>query len=219
MRRKLLLVCTLMGLAGCKVGPNYSRPQVPVPPQIRGGEQQPTQTSFGDVKWFDLFQDDVLRGLIKEALVANYDIRMAAQRVIAAEGQLGATRSLLYPEIGAQGSATRSGYTVPVQSQASGFLTAAWELDLFGKMRRASEAARADLLSLEENRKAVMQVLVAEVATAYFDLREYDAELEYVVASIKARQESLRLVTARSQTPVRPGGRRISRGCVRQRRC
>lgn len=202
MYRKVLAVCMAVGLTGCAVGPNYKRPAVPAPQQFRAGEPQPSTTSLGDVKWFELFQDDVLRGLIKEALQANYDIRIAAQRVVEAQGQLSATRSLLYPQLNVQGSASRSGWTLPSLSSGGGFLTAAWELDFFGKYRRASEAARADLLALEENQKLVIQSLVTGVASAYFDLREYDSELRYVQESIRTRQESVKLVAARADGGV-----------------
>ena len=203
MRRMFLIACTAIAFTGCTVGPNYKRPTAPAPPpQFRGGEAQPTPASLADTKWFDLFQDDVLRGLIKEALAANYDIRVAAQRILEAEGQLSVTRSFLWPQFGAQASAGRSGTNSPVQSNAGAFGVASWELDLFGKLRRASEAARADLLAQEETQKAIMQSLVAQMATAYFALREIDAELVYVRDSIKTRTESLRLVTARQQGGV-----------------
>ena len=197
MRYKVLTVCVTLMLTGCAVGPNYKRPAVAAPPQFRAGEPQPSQTSLGDVKWFDLFQDEILRGLIKEALQANYDIRIAAQRVLDAEGQLMATRSRLFPQLDGQAAAGRTGVNSPLQSTGGVFALASWEIDLFGKLRRATEAARADLLATEENQKAVMQALVAEVASAYFDLREYDTELEYVRQSIKTRQESSNLVRAR----------------------
>jgi multidrug efflux system outer membrane protein len=154
------------------------------------------------VKWFDLFQDDALRGLISEALKANYDIQIAAQRVIQAQGQLAATRSALFPELHGQAVAERSGLNRPVVSTVSAGGTASWEIDLFGRIRRATEAARADMLALEENQKAVMQTLVSQVAAAYFDLREYDAEIELVRESIKTREESLRLVVAREEGGV-----------------
>jgi len=175
---------------------------VPAPAQFRAGEAQPSQTSFGDAKWFDIFQDERLRELINEALQANYDIRIAAQRVLDAEGQLAATRSQFYPQLGAQANAGRNGVKSPLQSTAGIFGVASWEIDLFGRIRRASEAARADLLALQENQKAVRQVLVAEVASAYFNLREFDAELEYVQQSITARQESVKLVKARLEGGV-----------------
>ncbi len=202
MRRMLLIVCGAAWFTGCAVGPNYKRPDVPAPPQFRGGEAQPSQASLGDVKWFDLFQDETLRGLVKEALQANYDIRIAAQRVLEAQGQVTAIRSGLFPQLNGQASAARTGIKAPIQSTAGGFGVASWELDLFGRLRRATEAARADMLAAEENQKAIMQALVAQVAAAYFDLREYDAELEYVRASIKTRTESLRLVIARQEGGV-----------------
>jgi multidrug efflux system outer membrane protein len=152
---------------------------------------------LGDVKWFDLFQDETLRGLVQEALQANFDIRIAAQRVLEAQGQVTATRSRLFPQLNAQAAAVRTGVNSPIESTGGVFGVASWEIDLFGKLRRATEAARADLFATQENQKAVMQVLVAQVASSYFDLREFDAELEYVRASITTRRESLQLVTSR----------------------
>jgi|KBSMisStandDraft_5_1062788.scaffolds.fasta_scaffold11023_2 multidrug efflux system outer membrane protein len=202
MRRILLVVCITTVLTGCLVGPNYKRPDIPAPPQFRSSEPQPGPASLGDVKWFDLFQDDRLRGLISEALQANYDIRIAAQRVLQAEGQVSATRSGLFPQFGVQGGASRTGVNSPIESVAGAFGVASWEIDLFGKLRRATEASRAELLAVQENQKSVMQILVAQVASAYFDLREYDAELELVRESIKTRQESVTLVSAREQGGV-----------------
>lgn len=194
--RSLAISASLL-LAGCAVGPNYKRPDVPAPPQFRAGDTPPAPNSFGDMKWFDVFQDETLRGLIRETLQANYDIRIAAQRVLDAEGQLQATRSSLLPQVDGQASASRTGVNSPNQSLGGIFANASWEIDLFGKLRRATEAARADLLAIEENQRGVIQALVAQVASAYFDLREYDAELEAVRESITTREESVRLVKAR----------------------
>lgn len=202
MHRIILVACVSAALTGCLVGPNYKRPDIPAPAQFRSGEPQPGPASLGDMKWFDLFQDDTLRGLITEALKANYDIRIAAQRILQAEGQLAATRSGLFPQLNAQGGAARTGVNSPIESSAGAFGIASWEIDLFGKLRRATEASRADLLAVQENQKAVMQILVAQVATAYFDLREYDAELTLVRESIKTRQESLMLVVSRQEGGV-----------------
>ncbi|MEO8594457.1 MAG: efflux transporter outer membrane subunit [Candidatus Solibacter sp.] len=202
MRSKLLVTCTAIVLSSCTVGPNYKRPAVVAPPQFRGGENQPSQVSLGEIKWFDLFQDETLRGLIQEAVKSNYDVRIAAQRVLQGQGQLTATRSAIFPQIGAQADAGRTGVKSPLQSWAGAFGVASWEIDLFGKLRRATEAARADLLAAQENQKAVMQVLVAQVASAYFDLREYDYELEILRESIKTRQDSVRLVDSRVQGGV-----------------
>ena len=118
--------------------------------------------------------------MIKEALQANYDIRMAAERIVEAEGRLSATKSLFSPQIGAQTDATRTGVSSPYQPTGRGFGGASWEIDLFGKIRRSSEAARAEFLASADNQKSIMQTLLAQVATAYFELREYDAEIEYV---------------------------------------
>lgn len=151
MRSTLLIVCMTGTLTGCMVGPNYKRPAVTAPPQFRAGESQPSQLSLGDTKWFDLFQDDSLRGLIQQALQANYDIRIAAKRVLQSQGQLTATRSGLFPQLDAQADAGRTGTKSPIQSYGGGFGVASWEADLFGKLRRATEAARADLLAVQEN--------------------------------------------------------------------
>lgn len=201
MQRELLIVC-VAGCTACTVGPNYKRPDLAVPPQFRAGEVQPSQVSLGDTKWFDLFQDETLRSLIQEAVASNYDIHIAAQRVLEGEGQLSATRSRLFPQLDAQAQASRTGVSSPIQSWGDAFGAASWEIDLFGKLRRSTEAARADLLALKENQKAVIQTLVAQVAAAYFDLREYDAELQIVRESIRTRQESVNLVAARLQGGV-----------------
>jgi outer membrane protein, multidrug efflux system len=202
MRCKVLILCMTAALAGCTVGPNYKRPNVVAPPQFRGGERKPSQVSLADTKWFDLFGDVKLRGLIRQALAANYDIRIAAQRVLQAEGQLMATRSWLFPHLNAPGTVYRNGIGSPIQSAGGGFYGSTWELDLFGRLRRATEAARAELLASDENQKAVMQSLIAQVASAYFDLCEYDAELVYVRESIKTRLDSVELVSARVEGGV-----------------
>src|SRR4051794_38501648 len=105
MTRQLLVISFAAGLTGCMVGPNYKRPAVPAPPQFRAGEPQPSQTSLGDVKWFNLFEDPALHDLIAEALKANYDVNIAAQRVVQAEGQLQATRSAVAPQLNLQSDA------------------------------------------------------------------------------------------------------------------
>jgi NodT family efflux transporter outer membrane factor (OMF) lipoprotein len=198
----VLVVCVAASLTGCMVGPNYKRPIVAAPPQFRAGEPQPAQASLGDVKWFNLFEDSTLRDLIEEGLKANYDIRIAAQRILEAEGRLASTRSAIAPQMSLQADAARAGVQSPIQSTARGFGAAIWELDLFGKLRRQTEASRAEFLASADNQKAIMQTLVAQVASAYFDLREYDAELDYVRDSIATRQQSLKLVTSRMEGGV-----------------
>jgi NodT family efflux transporter outer membrane factor (OMF) lipoprotein len=202
MRRHLAVLTLAAFVTSCTVGPKYKRPDVVAPPQFRGAEANPTATSLGELKWFDLFQDEALRKLIQQALAANYNVLIAAQRVEEAQGQLQATRSALFPQLNAQGVAARQGTKSPTQSSVGGFGVASWEIDLFGKIRRATEAARADLLALQDNQAAVSISLVSQVASAYFDLLEYDAELQYVRESIVQRNASVNLVRARLEGGV-----------------
>ena len=118
-----------LALAGCTVGSELQAACRDAPPQFRAGEAQPGAVSLGDSEWFDLFQDDSLRGLIQQALQANYDVRIAAQRVLQAEGQLTATRSGLFPQLTRRPRPRRTGIQSPVQSDAGGFFGASWEVD------------------------------------------------------------------------------------------
>jgi outer membrane protein, multidrug efflux system len=203
MMRHRIAVLTLAGfVTGCAVGPNYKRPDVPAPPQFRGAETAPAVASLGELKWFDLFQDEALRKLIQQALAANYNVLIAAQRVEEAQGQFQATRSAMFPQLNAQGVAARQGTGSPTQSVVGGFGAASWEIDLFGKIRRATEAAKADLLATKDNQAAITIALVSQVATAYFQLLEYDAELQYVRESLVQRHKSADLVKARLEGGV-----------------
>ncbi|MEA2464803.1 MAG: outer membrane protein multidrug efflux system [Acidobacteriota bacterium] len=177
MKRGLLLI-TSLALAACTVGPNYQRPPVTVPEQIYGATEPATAQSLADVKWFELFSDPVLRGLIDEALRNGADMRIAAARVEEARARYGIAGAARYPEVDYQ---VRTGYGR--QNGETGAALAAnvgagWELDLWGRIRRLNEAARAQYLASEEGRRAVQLALISEVAAAYFDLRELDAELD-----------------------------------------
>src|SRR3954471_1046048 len=121
MTRQLQVIALAASLTGCMVGPNYKRPQVAAPPQFRAGEPQPSQTSLGDVKWFNLFEDATLHDLIAEALKANYDILIASQRTVQAEGLLRATRSAIAPQMNLTSDVARSGVNSPIQSTGRGF--------------------------------------------------------------------------------------------------
>ncbi len=197
MRRTLALLTLVVFATSCTVGPKYKRPATPAPPQFRDAETPPTVPSLGDLKWFELFQDEELRKLIHEALEANYNVLTAAQRVVEAQGQLQATRAALFPQLNAGGIASRQGLSSPIQSSVGALASASWEIDLFGKIRRATEAARADLLATKDNQAAVTIALVAQMATAYFQLLEYDLELRYVRESLIQRRASVSLVKAR----------------------
>jgi outer membrane protein, multidrug efflux system len=190
-------------ISGCTVGPNYKKPAVPAPPEYRGASPEQIAKSqagsFGDQKWWDVFQDDVLRDLIKTALKQNYDVRIAAARILEARAQLGITRADQFPSVtGIAASANeRIAQSLRLPSvettvnQVS--LSLAWELDFWGKFRRATESARATLLSQEWAQRQVISSLVSDVATAYFQLRELDLELEISRHTLASRQDSLRL--------------------------
>jgi multidrug efflux system outer membrane protein len=188
--------------AGCMVGPNYKRPEVPVPVSHRSDTALPAAATaptatFGDLKWFDLFQDEGLRELIKTALKDNYDVRIAAQRVLAAQAFITVEKSALYPSVSAEASADRQQGVNRALSSAFAGGRVIWELDIWGRIRRSTEAARAQYLAQEAVQQAVIQSLVAGVASGYFQLLELDQELAVAKRSLASRQESLRLVQAR----------------------
>ena len=208
MRRKayrslLIVLCSMLLFAGCAVGPNYKRPEVPVPVSHRSdtalpaaGPAAPTVT-FGDLKWFDLFQDQKLQELIRIALKDNYDVRIAAQRILAAQAFVTVEKSALYPSVDAEATADQQqGVKAGISTIFAGGRVF-WELDIWGRIRRSTEAARAEYLAQEAVQQAVIQSLVTGVASGYFQLLELDQELEVAKRSLASRQESLRLVQAR----------------------
>src|SRR5215510_11380227 len=199
----------LIFLAGCTVGPNYKRPKVDTPSVYRGVDQQAgTQNSLAEEKWWNVFQDQQLQQLIRTALAENYDVRIAAARVLQAQALLGITRADQFPTIsaGASGSNVRIPQTVQLPnvntSAIAANLSLFWELDFWGKFRRATEAVRANLLATEWGQRAVITSLISNVATAYFQLRELDLEMEISRQTLTTREESLRLVKVRAQGGV-----------------
>jgi outer membrane protein, multidrug efflux system len=198
-----LFVFCAVGLAvtGCAVGPNYKRPGVDVPTTYRGTMDvaPAASASLGDQKWFDVFQDAQLQELIRTALQQNYDVRIAATRVLEAQDQVGITRADQFPNVTANGSGTNlrnpANGPIPSYEFTSGRITAtaAWDLDFWGKYRRASEAVRAQLLASEWARQEVNATLVANVAAGYFQLRELDLELDISKRALASRNESLEL--------------------------
>jgi len=214
MRKSLFLPLLAAGfLAGCAMGPNYHRAAISAPDSFRAAPSTTANNSesLGDVKWWEVFKDEKLQALEREALAQNYDLRDAAARVEAASAALGLTRSNQFPNLGANADiatirASRNGATplpasfVPSQNRTFGAATLSllsFELDIWGRLRRSTEAARANLLSAEENRKAVMTTLVSEVAAAYFSLRELDYQLEISQRTLATRHESLELIRNR----------------------
>ena len=194
----------ILGFAcGCAVGPNYKRPAVNVPPTYRGltpDEAAKTDArSLADEKWWEVFQDEQLKELVKTALQQNYDVRIAATRILQAQAQLGITRADQFPTIagGVTGANLRNPQTKflgPYETsatQVSGNL--AWDLDFWGKYRRATEASRADLAASEWARREVITALIANLAGSYFQLRALDLQLEISQRTLASRQDSLRL--------------------------
>lgn len=204
-RRRLVLI-PLLFLAGCTVGPNYKRPQINAPDAYRGlapDAAPQTTASIADEKWWTVFDDQQLQALIRKAIAQNYDVRIAATRVLQAQAALGITRADQFPAIygGASAAGTRLPKTkqLPATNTSSNLvnLSLSWELDFWGKYRRATESARANLLATEWGRKAVIWSLVSNVASAYFQLLELDAEMQISRSTLASRKESLRLVEIR----------------------
>ncbi len=194
----LVLIC-----AGCAVGPKYKRPEVTPPGTYRSDTALPATAPGGapptlaDVKWFDLFQDAQLQKLIRLALETNYDVRIAAQRVLAAQSYITVQKAPLYPsmEITSSGDQQRG-----INKGLSTFLGGGrvlWELDLWGKIRRQTEAARAEFLSQQAVQQGVVQTLVTGLASSYFQLLELDQEFAVATRSLESRRQGARLVQAR----------------------
>jgi multidrug efflux system outer membrane protein len=201
-RLAFLGIVVAVGLqAGCMMGPNYKRPSVNVPQGYRAvAPDQTASSSLGNEQWWQVYQDPVLTQLIHTALAQNYDVRIAATRVLEAQAQLGITRSNQLPsasvgaDIFSQGNAKVSNVFPAYQVNAGDInLGVIWNLDFWGKYRRQTEAARAQLLATEWGQRAVISSLVANVATAYFQLRALDSQLEISKRTLASRQQSLKL--------------------------
>src|SRR5580698_1438226 len=214
MRHRVIAITVAAGLlTGCTVGPNYVRPTVATPQTFRAPEPLPAPqaASLADLKWFEVFKDEKLQELIRTALEQNYDLRDAVARVDEARANLGIVHSNQLPQVNASGGVdiqrlSRDGQTplpatfLPNQNRNFGEATLnllSFEVDIWGRLRRATEAARANLLSADENRKAVIVTLVSDVATAYLTVRELDYALAISQRTLQTRQESLELTRSR----------------------
>ena len=185
--------------AGCMAGPDYKRPAVHAPPSYRGGAAPSDAASLADKDWAQVFPDPALSELIRAALAQNQDVLIAATRIEQAEAQLGIRRADQLPAVNLGLAAGReriaaTSLTPPITTSLfQGNVSASWELDFWGKFRRATQAARADLLAAEWNGRAVITSLIASLAGAYYQLLELDLQLEISKRTLTSRQESLQL--------------------------
>ncbi len=198
----------------CRLDPEYMRPDYAVPEQYRGDVELPSPEAkpLGDLAWFEMFQDPALRELIQIAVVENYDARLAAERILAARALYEIARGAELPTIDGSASASYTGVTrngIPSfpTGDRDGSLYAfgaafSWELDFWGRLASATDAARVQLFATEEDRRLVLQVLVTDLASAYLELRGLDAELEIARVTLESRLRSLRLVTLRRDQGV-----------------
>ncbi len=206
---KFLIAVFAFGLlAACKVGPNYQRLPVQTPTAYRDLSKNPQlqaqAASYADLPWWQVFQDPNLQELIRKALKQNYDSQAATERISAARAQLANTRSSLFPQV--QGIGDFSGGKQPTFQTRSNFLTlavdATFQLDLFGRLRRATEASRAQLLATEAARQTVILSLVSDVASDYFALLEFDLQLQITNGTVSNQINSVKLTTRRLQYGV-----------------
>jgi outer membrane protein, multidrug efflux system len=192
----------LLSLCGCKLGPNYNRPALDVPGQYRGTApvlpQQPGGVPFGEMKWPTVYQDEALQALLKEALTNNYDIRIAASSIMQAQASLGITRANQFPTVGGVAS-IQNEQSPPLISGAPWVDTLGLQMnyivDFWGQFRRATEAARANLLATQYAQNVVRISLISSIASTYFALRQYDSQLEVSEQTVIADKEILRLNT------------------------
>lgn len=199
---------SLLLLPSCMLGPNYSRPGTEANSFFRfGGSSGSSSKTFGDLDWRSVYRDPALRDLIEDGLANNLDRKAAAARVIQAQANLTAVRSRLVPTIGVGYGGEVGGVTNKInpvlsgdyESHGAALTMFDYEVDFWGKIRRSNEAAMAQLLASEEGERLVQQGLIAGIATAYLTLREQDEELAISQRTLKARQESQSLISAREK--------------------
>jgi multidrug efflux system outer membrane protein len=196
-----VLAVSLIG--GCKVGPNYHRPAVQAPATYRDLQENPQAqaqvASYADLPWWQVFQDPQLQELIRTALKQNYDLQLATERIVAGRAQVAITRYNLFPQV--QGNGNFAGGKEGTFQTKYNFLTltadAAFQLDFFGKLRRATEAARAQLLATEDAKQTVVLTLVSDVASDYFALLELDLELQITHETVTTQEDSVKLTKLR----------------------
>jgi len=199
MRNTLLVTALGIALGGCSFAPTYQRPEVPIPAQWEVSIQQ--ANDLANTTWWNQFRDPVLNNLIQVALQENKDVQIAAAQVEEYMGRYGVTRSEQFPQVSANADAARTrdsenSATLTGTNPINTFqvdLGVSFELDLWGKLRNATEAARAQLLATEENRRTVILTLVSQLADSYVQLLDYDQQLAVTRATLQTRSESVRI--------------------------
>jgi NodT family efflux transporter outer membrane factor (OMF) lipoprotein len=205
--RVAIVSLTALVTVSCTLGPNYKRPIVTTPPEHRGATASGPE-SLADLKWFELFRDDQLTALVSTALKQNFELRIAAERVLQARALYGIQRSDQFPSVGASAGVTSvrlpeaGGTTIPPGADTTATYTQAgfsfaWEIDVWGRLRRLSEAARAQYLATTEARHGVITTLVADVTQTYLALRALDYELEIAKRTRDVATDSVRLTDVR----------------------
>jgi multidrug efflux system outer membrane protein len=205
-RRCLLVALPAIAIAGCMVGPDYKKPDTPVPNEFRSAQITPADaTSFADLPWWSVFNDPVLQALINEAVANNHDLQVAVSRIEQARSQVEQVESEGRPQVGYGVSALGEKTIIPQRNSFgsvtygtfAGLLNAAWEFDIWGRIRHATEAAQANVLGQEDVRRGVILTLVSDVAADYFKLLELDRELAIADESARTYKKTLDLFTLR----------------------
>jgi multidrug efflux system outer membrane protein len=208
MTRAIIACLAFLALAGCTVGPNYRKPQIAVPPAFRNAPplQAGSAESLADLKWWEEFKDPVLQKLIRTGLERNYDVRVAAEEIIEARAQVALSRSSQLPQVTLNPSYSggKTGDAVPNVNTNLLSVTAdfSYALDLFGGLRRATEASRAALLATEEARRTVLVTLVSEIGSDYYQLLALDLQLQIAKETVISQQKSVTLTKSRADYGV-----------------
>jgi multidrug efflux system outer membrane protein len=199
--RSLLAAAVALALAGCTIGPNYTRPELPAPVEYRGVLAPQDAQSFADLNWAEVFNDPELKTVIQAALLNNLDLKIASARVEEYRARVRVARSYYGPEIRGVGSTSPSPGTPDDSSYTLG-LSLNWEIDLFGRLRRANEVTRAQMLAIEDVQRGVVNALVADVASTWFRLRLIDEEIAIIERTIRSQEASLELVRSLKRNGV-----------------
>ncbi|MBI3802988.1 MAG: efflux transporter outer membrane subunit [Nitrospirae bacterium] len=211
MRRSIRLwisALLAMGLSACAMGPDYRRPDLPIPESYRMAASAQETQSIANLPWWQLLQDEELQKLVRIALEENKDLQQAAAVVEEFQARLGAGEFAFSPQLTVSANAPFGklhAVTIPRSAIATNYYiqgNLTWELDIWGRIRRSNEAARADLLAQEENRRAVILELVSSVAQSYFDLRQLDLQLEIAKNALQSWEESAGIAKARLRQGV-----------------